>query len=117
MGTWRNLGRSKYGAHATVTAGIRFHSKAEAARYKELVLLQKAGEIRELELQPAFPLHVGQKEVAILVADFQYREAPDWVLVVEDCKGLKYGTGLRTPLYKLKAKILFAEYGIRIRET
>jgi hypothetical protein len=38
--------RAKYGAEPTVVDGIRFDSKKEAARYQELKLLAKAGEIQ-----------------------------------------------------------------------
>ena len=57
--------RSKYGVkidemgrQERTRDGIVFSSKREMQRYAELKLLQKAGEIRELELQPEFPLHV-----------------------------------------------------------
>jgi Protein of unknown function (DUF1064) len=108
----------KYSAVATVVDNVRFSSKAEARRYAELRLLEKAGAIRELELQPKFPLHVGHHArhhervmVTTYVADFRYREGPHGMLVVEDTKGF------RTPVYKLKCKMVLAEYGIAIRET
>ena len=47
---------SKYGAIRTEVDGINFHSKREAARYRELCLMVRAGKIRDLELQPPFPL-------------------------------------------------------------
>ncbi|MDD3747626.1 MAG: DUF1064 domain-containing protein, partial [Anaerostipes sp.] len=43
---------SKYGARKTVIDGITFDSKREAKRYQELKLLEQAGEISYLELQP-----------------------------------------------------------------
>jgi len=120
MGTWRNAGHHKYGAKATVTKGIRFASKAEARRYDELLLLERAGAIRELERQPAFPITVTGPDdkpriVALYVADFRYKQAryqvpPGWLDVVEDVKGV------RTTVYKLKKKLVEAQYGISITE-
>ena len=115
------LGRSKYRAVPTVCHGFRFASKREAARYGELLLLGMAGEIRNLELQPRFPLLVGGVKVGDYVADFRYQEcrlvgSPAiqdvvWRDVVEDVKGV------RTPVYRMKAKHMLAQYGITIREV
>jgi hypothetical protein len=110
----------KYGAKPTVADGIRFASMKEAKRYQELKLLEKAGEIRELELQPAYPLlapgrgNGGAYERVHLgnyLADFRYREGKQGILRVEDVKGFK------TPLYRWKKKHVEAQYGIEIREV
>lgn len=122
------MGRSKYGAKATVVDGIRFSSMKEAHRYGELKLLEKAGEIWDLELQPRFPLHVpstsgylaraalslkhlGMFKVGEYRADFKYHDRTAEPYVVEDVKGFK------TPLYRWKKKHVEAQYGIRILET
>ncbi len=47
---------SKYKAVRTEVDGIKFASKKEARRYGELLLLQRAGEISNLELQVPFLL-------------------------------------------------------------
>lgn len=106
----------KYGAVATVVDGIRFDSKAEARRYVELRLLEKAGEIRELSLQPKFPLlspaghgHA-RAVVGYYIADFRYREGPNGTLRIEDVKGMK------TALYRWKKKHFEAQYGLAITE-
>lgn len=44
--------RHKFGAVATVVDGHTFPSKAEARRYQELRLLEKAGQITKLRLRP-----------------------------------------------------------------
>lgn len=113
-------GTAKYGAVPTVAHGFRFASKREAARYGELLLLGMAGELRNLELQPRFPLHVGGVQVGIYVGDFRYEERQFqgwdamytfmWRDVVEDVKGV------RTPVYRMKQKHMLAQYGIAIRE-
>lgn len=54
--------------------GFRFASQAEARRYKELLLLGQAGQVRNLELQPRFDLHVGGVKTATYIADFRYEE-------------------------------------------
>jgi hypothetical protein len=107
----------KYRAVPTVIDGIRFASKKEAARYCDLKLLEKAGEIRELELQPRFPLYVCKRQngelhkVCDYVADFRYRQGPRGILVIEDVKGM------RTPTYRLKRKMVEAQYGFEILES
>lgn len=111
--------RHKYGAQPTTVDNIRFASKAEARRYSELKLLEKAGEIRELELQPRFPLLVPARgnggayeraHVGDYVADFRYREGPKGLLKIEDVKGF------RTELYRWKKKHVEAQYGVTITE-
>lgn len=108
----------KYRAVPTVIDGIRFHSKKEAARYLDLKLLERIGEVKELELQPKFPLyaptrngHGPVEKICDYVADFRYRQGPRGVLVIEDVKGM------RTPVYRLKAKWFRAQYGLDITEV
>jgi hypothetical protein len=99
----------KYGAIATELDGIRFASRREAARYAQLRVRALAGEIANLQLQPTFDLHaLGGIKVARYVADFAYRDERTQQLVVEDVKGVK------TPVFKLKAKWLKAEHGIEV---
>jgi hypothetical protein len=49
--------RSKYNATKTTVNGLHFASMKEANRYKELLLLLKAGAIGLLELQVPFELN------------------------------------------------------------
>ncbi len=105
--------KSKYGAIKTEVNGITFDSKKEAKRYIALRQMEDAGEIRDLQLQPKFDLVVNGVKVGKYVADFKYcLKRPDrWEAVVEDCKGMK------TPVYRLKKKIVEAMYSIGILET
>lgn len=111
------MARHKFNAKPKVVDGIRFASTKEASRYQELLLLEKAGDVRDLELQPKFPLYVcGRKngelhKVCDYIADFRYRQGPRGLLVIEDVKGVK------TPTYRLKKKMTEAQYGIEIREV
>ena len=69
-----------------------FDSIAESKRYKELVLLQRAGEISNLELQPRFLLQDGfvkdgkRYRKIEYVADFMYVDKENKKTVVEDVK-------------------------------
>ena len=77
---------------------------------KELKLLEKAGEIKKLQLQPRFTLqesfkYQGKTERKInYIADFLYEEK-NGQAVVEDTKGF------RTDVYKLKRKLFLKRYG------
>lgn len=111
--------RSKYGAEKTTVDGITFASKKEATRYGELRLMEKAGEITGLRVQPRFDLDViggFVKDVRVMigayVGDFQYVERRGG-LVVEDVKS----PATRTPLYRWKIKHLKAQYGITVTEV
>jgi hypothetical protein len=97
-------------AKRTEVNGHVFPSKKEATRYMELFLLQKAGEIKDLELQPKFAIVVNGFKVCTYIADFRYRNRYGDV-IVEDVKGF------RTPVYSLKAKLMKAVHGITILET
>lgn len=110
--------RAKYAAVPTVVNGFRFASKAEARRFQELLLLGMAGQIRNLELQPRFPLVVDGERIAVYVGDFRYDEmiyGPAYDSrrdVVEDVKGM------RTPVYILKRKLFQAQHpSITFREV
>lgn len=107
---FRRSRRSKYGAVSTMVDGVKFASGREARRYMDLKLLQCAGEISGLELQPVFPLLVDGVQVGKYLADFRYYKA-DGELVIEDSKGFKTST------YRLKKRIVEAIYGIQVQEV
>ena len=100
---------NKYSAQRTSLDGVTFDSKAEAMRFAELDLEQKAGEISDLTLQPRYPLVVNGTHVCTYVGDFTYRRAGK--VIVEDVKGV------RSPVYRLKAKLVKAVYGFEIVEV
>ena len=92
------------GNERTTIDGYTFDSRAEASRYSELVLMEKAGVISNLrvhptyELQAAFKDGAGGKHRAISYeGDFGYIE--DGRAVVEDVKGH------RTAVFLLKEKM------------
>ncbi len=99
---------NKYGNKPTTIDGVRFASKKEAKRYGQLLLLQRAGEIAGLKLQPRYPLMVNGEKVCVYVGDFEYTDGRSLEFVTEDAKGVK------TPEFKLKAKLFRALYGREI---
>lgn len=103
--------RSKYGAVKTVVDGRTFHSAKEARRYQELKLLQQAGKIDFINLQPEYLLMVKGVKLGVYRADFVYLDLETNHAVVEDVKGFK------TPLYRWKKKHVEAQYQIKIREV
>ncbi len=99
---------NKYRAKPVTVDGIRFASSKEARRYGELKVLERAGKIRQLVLQPKFKLTVNGHLICEYWGDFAYFEK---ARVIEDTKGFK------TEVYKLKRKLLLALYpGIDHRE-
>jgi hypothetical protein len=107
MNKYRNI-KVKVGAKT-------LDSKKEARRYQELMLLEKAGIIKELqaqvryELQPSYKIKNKTIRAIIYVADFVYKE--NETLVIEDVKGF------RNEVYKIKKKLFEFKYGIEIKET
>lgn len=99
----------KYKNIKVVIDGIKFDSKAEARRYRELKFLESAGEIELLSLQPKLDLVINDKKCGFYKADFEYYEGGR--RVIEDVKGVK------TPVYNLKKKLIKALYDIDILET
>jgi hypothetical protein len=106
----------KYRNIKTEVDGIVFDSKAEARRYAELRLLEKANEISDLRLQPEFDCMINGQKICTYKADFEYwirdkEFSPDDKYIVEDVKGFK------TQVYKLKKKLVEALHGVEIREV
>lgn len=85
-----------------------FDSVKEGKRYRELALLEQAGEISELELQPKFLLQESFRKNGKTYrkieyrADFMYKQ--DGKVIVEDVKGMK------TDVFKLKLKLFEYKY-------
>lgn len=126
---------NKYKAIKTCVNGIEFDSRKEARRYQELLLLQRAGVILNLQLQERFVLipsqfetietgeyyKIGPKkgqpktkevcveEAVVYVADFTYVQ--NGKKIVEDTKGIK------TKDYIIKRKLMLYTHGIRIKEV
>jgi hypothetical protein len=108
---------SKYRNKPTEVDGLRFDSKKEATRWKQLRLLEANGEVRNIQRQVTYPLTVAGKLVCKYKADFVYEELRkgQWNSVTEDVKGQTNGGPMR--IFRLKAKLMQAIHGIEIRVT
>lgn len=126
--------KTKYGANTAVVDGVKFDSKKEAARWCDLRLLERAGQIYDLRRQVKFVLIPEQRETncadvytkgpkkgclkpgkllereCSYIADFVYLDEHG-NKVVEDTKGF------RTPEYIIKRKLMLHVHGIRIKEV
>lgn len=108
----KSAAKSKYNNVKIEVDGEKFDSKKEAARYGQLLLLQKSGQITNLQKQVPFRLEVNGQLVCKYIADFTY--AVNGVGVVEDCKSKHTRT---LPVYRIKKKLLKALYNIDIKES
>lgn len=124
---------SKYKNKPVTIDGIRYASQKEGIRHKELMLLEKAGKIKNLRFQVPYELIPTQyetyerysdktgkrlkdgkrcvEEKCKYIADFVYydNETKQWV--VEDAKGA------RTKEYIIKRKLMLYIHGIRVHEV
>lgn len=129
---------NKLHAQKVTVDGHLFDSKKEAKRYTELLYLQRAGEIRDLELQKPFELLPAQYEEStevytkgknaglpkrgklieralFYIADFAYYDK-DGNYVVEDVKGYRDPSTATYGKYVIKRKLMLHRYGISIKE-
>lgn len=123
--------QTKYKNKKTVFQGITFDSKKEAQRYAELLILQRAGKIKNLELQKPFVLIPVQYETyerrgkdgkrlkdgkrcaeqsCVYKADFCYTDE-NGRFIVEDAKGK------RTKEYIIKRKLMLFVHHIKVKEV
>lgn len=127
--------KQKYNNKKTIVNGISFDSQKEARRYQELVMLEQAGLIKNLERQVKYvlipaqyetverygkkgqKLKDGQKllerEVAY-VADFVYEENGE--TIVEDIKGYRDPSSAGFAKFIIKRKMMLYFHNIKIKE-
>lgn len=102
--------RNKHNAKRVFLDGRWFASGDEATRYQELRILEQAGEIANLELQPRYILqpaftYRGERVQAITYKpDFRYLRVSDGMIVIEDVKGHA------TRDYQMRRKMLLAQW-------
>ena len=93
-----------------ITRAVNFPSMASASNG-----VLPAGAVEKTHLAgfkavaSGYPLRVNGALIGHYIADFVYWENDE--RVVEDCKGVK------TPIYRIKCKLMKAIYGIEIKET
>lgn len=103
----------KYHNTKTVADGIKFDSKLEAERYAQLKILERAGAIRALELQPSFVLLPSFRKngktwrKTVYKADFRYILTDGDRIIIEDVKG---STAVITDVFRLKQKLFEYKY-------
>ena len=132
----RRSKKNKYNAKSVEYDGIKFDSKKEARRYFELKLLEKAGEIEQLQRQTVFELIPAQyvavprygkngkrlkdgvkcvEQKCVYIADFTYLR--DGELVVEDVKGYRDPRSAGYAKFVIKRKLMRWRFGIEIIEV
>lgn len=92
----------KYKNDITYIDGIRFASQKEARHYIYLKSLQQQGSIRNLQLQTVLPFQINDKTIFRYKPDFEYDDASGHHIV--DVKGMQ------TPVFRLKKKLIEAQY-------
>lgn len=118
------LRTNKYNAVKVETENGRYDSKHEARRIEALYVLQQCGQIQGLERQPVYELVVNGVKIGKYKGDARFmtlrevelqtlngpRVFPAGVVILVDAKGMK------TPVYKLKCKLMLACHGIEVIE-
>lgn len=105
--------RSKYGNVKTEYAGQKFDSRKEAKYAQELDLLKSAkgyhDKVHSWERQVPFVIEINGVKICKYIADFRvnYHDGREEIVDVK---------GVRTAIYKLKKKLVEAQYGIEIKE-
>lgn len=130
---------SKYHNRKTEVNGIKFDSMAEGRRYQELLILERAHKIKNLELQPKYLLREGFRKCPdckkrplkgtvcpecgakllvfrprYYVGDFRYIDCATNEEILEDVKGSR---GFLTDIFKIKWHIfedLYPDKTIRL---
>ena len=124
-----------YNIKTRTSDGLVFDSHKEARRWEELLLLQRAGKITELQRQLEYELIPAQYEYyerfskkgerlkdgqrlverkICYVADFVYTDTETGELKVEDVKGYKQGGAY--DVFVIKRKLMRAIHGIKVDE-
>ena len=103
---------NKYQNNKTTINGIKFDSKLEAVRYQQLLLLEQAGEIWHLVLQPELQISEGwidpltgeKHRSSFYFGDFKYVDVREHKVIIEDTKGIE------TAEFRLKWKLAQSQY-------
>lgn len=105
--------KSKYNNVKTEYNGVKYDSKKEAFYAQKLDILSRAvyqdKRVIKYERQVPFQIEIAGKKICKYLLDFlvTYIDRVEYV----DVKGM------RTPIYKLKKKLVEAQFGILIKEV
>ena len=123
---------NKYHSKKVTVDGIDFDSRKEARRFRELALLEQAGQISDLQRQVKFVLIPAQREPNTVgkrggiikgkllerecsyIADYTYTDS-NGKFHVEDVKGYKGGGAYA--VFAIKRKLMLHVHGIVIEEV
>ena len=126
---------SKYNNSKVSVDGQTFASRKEANRYYQLKLLEKNGEIKNLENQVKFVLIPAQREPDTkgarggvkpgkiierelsYIADFVYTDVSTGQMVVEDVKGYRATDAAAYRVFVIKRKLMLYMLGIKVKEV
>lgn len=104
---------SKFRSKKTIVGSRTFDSKAEAARYSELFIMQHRGEISDLECQPEYEILLNGHKICKYIPDFRYLDKTGR-RHIEDVKS----KATITSTYRLKKKLFEAMYsGLVVEEV
>lgn len=109
---------SKYKNTKVVIDGHAFDSKKEGKRYIDLKLMQRAGQIQDLQMQVVFVLVEsvvldGRKKPDMrYIADFVYVQGG--LKIIEDVKSL---ATRKLTAYRQKKHLMMSVHGIEIQEV
>lgn len=110
-------GRSKYRvapkAERTGHDGRVYDSKSEMGRWYDLVMLEKAGVITDLQYHPEFKVSIKGDHFCTYTADAAYTDVKTGDWIVEDTKNKE---NRKDTAYKLRRKAAELFYGITVRE-
>jgi len=114
--------KNRYGKRKQVLGpdGRKYDSKKEMKRGQDLLMLERAGHIRNLQFQVRIPIVIGSVKVVYpsgrqmhYVADFTYYDIDKRVDVIEDPK---MDSGFLTETYRIK-RALIHTMGLHITEV
>lgn len=111
---------TKYRNTKTAVAGVTFDSRREAARWQELKMLERAGQIRDLRRQVAFELVPGVKFAGAARARPALRYFADFVYTEHDkqvIEDVKSPATADLPAFKIKRHLMLALLGLEVRVT
>jgi len=102
---------SKYKNIKVTVGGIKYDSVLESRRGSELLMLEKAGKIKNLQRQVPYDLVVNGQKICRYIADFVYDMGGS--RIVEDAKS--EFVEKRDKAFPLKRKLMLACHGVEIK--
>ena len=101
--------KNKYGAKRVELDGLMFDSKKECAEWAKFCRMEAAGVISNLKRQTSLDFFVKGKKMFTYKPDMEY-DGPDGHHYID----VKSPATAANPLFRLKRRIIEAEYGIKI---